>query len=86
MKKTDNPTSPVSQYPMNYLDLFLSKSSERIILKKKLKKSKINVSVSDDTREKFINFVKKNHDGIIKGAYSLEVERALMLYLTLYDV
>lgn len=86
MMKTNNDTNPVSHYPMNYLDLFLSESSEKIIMQKKLKKSRINTSISDDTRKKFTEFVKRNHNGILKGAYSLELERAIMLYLRLYDV
>jgi hypothetical protein len=73
-------------YPINYLDKFLTDSSDFIITQKVIKKSRINTSISDNTSKKFIEFVKKNHNGVLKGPYSLELERAILLYLHLFDV
>jgi len=73
-------------YPRNYLDEFLSISSEKIRIQKKIEKSRINTSISADTQSKFQEFVKKRHNGLLKGPYSYELERAMLLYLHFFDV
>ncbi len=74
------------QYPRNYLDEFLSISSEKIRLEKKKEKSRINTTISKDTQNKFQKFVKKRHNGLLKGPYSYELERAMLLYLHFFDI
>jgi len=73
-------------YPRNYLDEFLSVASEKIRLEKKIEKSRINTTISADTQNKFQEFVKKRHNGLLKGPYSYELERAMLFYLHFFDV
>jgi|APSaa5957512535_1039671.scaffolds.fasta_scaffold08874_3 hypothetical protein len=77
---------PFPQYPKNFLDVFLFDASKKILLQKKLKKSRINSTISDSTSERFLEFVKRNHNGVVKGTYSYELERAMMFYLQFFDV
>jgi len=69
----------------NLLDNFLHKSGDTIITQRKLEKSRINSTVSKNTHDKFLDFVKRNHGGMIKGPYSFELERAIMFYLYFFD-
>jgi len=74
------------QYPRNYLDEFLSLASEKVRLEQKIKKSRVNTSISKDTHDKFQEFVKKRHNGLLKGPHSYEIERAMLFYLHFFDV
>ena len=74
------------RYPRNYLDEFLSVASETIRLQKKMSKSRVNTTISKDTHDKFQEFVKKRHNGLIKGPYSHEMEQAMLLYLHFFDI
>jgi len=73
-------------HPRNLLDELLSESSDIIIAQKRIRKSRVNANISKNTHQKFMDFVKKNHNGIIKGPYSFELERAMLFYLHFFDV
>ena len=73
-------------HPQNYLDQFLSTTSEKIMLQKKSKAARMNATISKDTKDKFTKFVKERHNGIIAGPFSYELERAMLFYLHFYDV
>lgn len=53
--------------------------------RKKIKKVGFNTKISQKTHKKFIKFVKKHHYGVVKGAFSFETERAILLLLDTYD-
>ena len=72
-------------YPKNYLDKFLLVTSEEIRLQTKIKKSRVSTTISKDAQDMLMDFTKKNHNGVIKGPYSYELERAIRFYLHFYD-
>jgi len=73
-------------HPRNLLDELLSESSDVILAQKRIKKVRINPSISENTHQKFMDFVKKRHNGLVKGPYSYELERAMLFYLHFYDI
>ncbi len=61
-------------------------NSGRIIRKKKENGQKrVTIKISEQTYKKFIKYVKNDHFGVINGPLSLEVEKAMILYLHFYD-
>ena len=53
---------------------------------KKPKKVPFCTKISQKTHKRFIKFVKKHHHSTIKGAFSFETEKAVLLLLDTYDV
>jgi len=73
-------------YPRNYLDVFLSENSPKIRKRQSNSKTKLSNNISKETEEQFREFVKKRHNGVTRGPYSYELERAILFYLHFYDV
>lgn len=69
----------------NFLDNLLRETSQNIGTQRKIGKSRISTSVSENTSDKFMEFVKRNHGDMVKGPYSFELERALLFYLHFFD-
>ena len=64
---------------------FADDSGKEILKKREKGTRKISVRVSEDTYQKFVKYVKREHFDIVKGSFSFEGEKALILYLYLYD-
>ncbi len=73
-------------YPRDYLRKFLVATSEEICLQTKIEKSRVSTTISKDAQDMLMDFTKKNHNGVIKGTYSYELERAIRFYLHFYNV
>jgi hypothetical protein len=56
------------------------------LVKSKIKKVPFCTKISKKTHKRFIKFVKKNHHMVVKGGFSLETERAILVLLEMYDV
>lgn len=73
--------------PRNFLDMFIHNISPTIIKQYDVEKTRLNITMSKYTESRFRKFVKERHNGWDKGGtYTYELERAMLLYLYLYDV
>ena len=81
MMKRDN-----TPYTRKFLDDLLHETSQNIITHRKIGKSRINSITSENTSNRFMEFVKRNHGDMIQGPYSFELEKAILFYLHFFDV
>ena len=70
---------------MEFLLDFATDTGEKIRKKRQRGTRKISIKVSEGTYQKFMKYVKKEHYEVVKGSFSFEGEKALILYLYLYD-
>ncbi len=69
----------------NQTNDFLKEIDETIRLQRMLEKSRINTTVSGYAAERFKEFVKKRHNGVVRGPYQHELEKAMLLYIHFHD-
>ncbi len=70
----------------NQMNDFLENTDETIRIQRRLEKSRISTTVSGYAAERFKEFVKKKHHGVIRGSYQHEMEMAMLFYIHFYDI
>ena len=74
-------TKSITQFLIDY-----AIDSGNLIRKKKQKgQRRMSIRISEQTYKKFVKHVKDDHFGMINGPLSLETEKAMILYLQLYE-